>query len=90
MAILDVGHPDFDFIDSKKLDKYSWALIEEAMVTGEAYGRSARVTDDFMRTVERDGEWTTHAVVGGAPMDDPRPQLPAHGGGGPRLRRPGT
>ena len=82
MVILDVGHPDvLDFIDSKKLEEQkAWALIEQgydASFTGEAYGsvffqnanHSVRVTDDFMRTVERDGEWTTHAVVGGAPMD---------------------
>ena len=81
MVILDVGHPDIlDFIDSKKLEeKKAWALIEQgydASFTGEAYGsvgfqnanHSVRVTDDFMRAVQADGDWTTHAVVGGAPM----------------------
>ncbi len=81
MVILDVGHPDIlDFIDSKKLEeKKAWALIEQgydASFTGEAYGsvgfqnanHSVRVTDDFMRAVEGDQDWTTHAVVGDAPM----------------------
>ncbi len=82
MVILDVGHPDIlDFVDSKKLEEQkAWALIEQgydASFTGEAYGsvafqnanHSVRVTDDFMRAVENAGAWTTHAVVGGAPMD---------------------
>jgi ribonucleoside-diphosphate reductase alpha chain len=81
MVILDVGHPDIlDFIDSKKLEeRKAWALIEQGYdpsFTGEAYGsvsfqnanHSVRVTDDFMRAVETDADWTTHAVVGGAPM----------------------
>jgi ribonucleoside-diphosphate reductase alpha chain len=81
MVILDVGHPDIlDFIDSKKLEeKKAWALIEQGYdpsFTGEAYGsvsfqnanHSVRVTDEFMRAVEADQDWTTHAVVGGAPM----------------------
>jgi ribonucleoside-diphosphate reductase alpha chain len=85
MVILDVDHPDIlDFVDSKKLEeKKAWALIEQGYdpsFTGEAYGsvafqnanHSVRVTDDFMRAVESDGEWTTHAVVGGAPMDTHR------------------
>jgi ribonucleoside-diphosphate reductase alpha chain len=82
MVILDVDHPDIlDFIDSKKLEEQkAWALIEQgydASFTGEAYGsvafqnanHSVRVTDEFMRAVESDGDWTTHAIVGGAPMD---------------------
>jgi len=83
MVILDAGHPDvMDFIDSKlNEEKKAWALIEQGYdpsFTGEAYGsvsfqnanHSVRVTDDFMRAVVEDRDWTTHAVVPPhAPMD---------------------
>ncbi|MES2210790.1 MAG: vitamin B12-dependent ribonucleotide reductase [Chloroflexota bacterium] len=81
MVILDADHPDvLDFIDSKMLEeKKAWALIEQGYdpsFTGEAYAsvffqnanHSVRVTDEFMNAVVEDGEWTTHAVVDGAPM----------------------
>jgi ribonucleoside-diphosphate reductase alpha chain len=82
MVILDVTHPDIrEFINCKlREEKKAWALIEagyDPSFTGEAYGsvafqnanHSVRVTDDFMRAVQADGSWTTHAVVGGAAMD---------------------
>ena len=80
MVILDVDHPDvLEFIDSKAHEEQkAWALIEQgydASYTGEAYGsvffqnanHSVRVTDEFMRAVERDAEWQTHEVSDGQP-----------------------
>ncbi len=78
MVILNADHPDIvDFIESKeKEEKKAWALIEAGYegafnATGGAYdsvqfqnaNHSVRVTDDFMRAYERDGDWQTRAVT---------------------------
>ncbi len=81
MVILNAEHPDIlEFINCKvEEEKKAWALIDagyDGSFTGVAYGsvffqnsnNSVRVTDEFMRAVLDDGEWTTRAVKDGAPM----------------------
>jgi ribonucleoside-diphosphate reductase alpha chain len=84
MVILDIDHPDSEeFIGCKAAEeKKAWALIEAGYdagfnVAGGAYdsvffqnaNHSIRVPDEFMEAVERDDEWTTHAVTDGRPME---------------------
>ncbi len=82
MVILNVDHPDIEeFINCKvNEEKKAWALMDQGYdgsFGGEAYdsiffqnsNNSVRVSNEFMRAVEEDGEWTTHAVVDGRPMD---------------------
>ena len=82
MVILNADHPDIEeFIDCKvNEEKKAWALMDQGYdgsFGGEAYdsiffqnsNNSVRVSNDFMRAVEDDAEWTTHAVVDGRPMD---------------------
>ncbi len=82
MVILNSGHPDIlDFVDSKASEeRKAWALIEagyDPSFTGEAYGsvffqnanHSVRASDQFMRAVENDDDWTTYEVTSGQPAD---------------------
>ncbi len=83
MVILNIDHPDVEeFIDCKLVEEQkAWALIDAGydgnFNGGAAYesvffqnsNNSVRVTDDFMEAVEKDADWTTHAVVSGAPME---------------------
>jgi len=81
MVILNADHPDIEeFINCKvEEEKKAWALIDagyDGSFTGPAYAsvffqnsnNSVRVTDEFMRAVLDDGEWTTRGVRDGAPM----------------------
>ncbi len=83
MVVLNADHPDIvEFIECKaKEEKKAWALIEEGYdpgfnVPGGAYdsvffqnaNHSVRVTDEFMRAVENDGEWVTTARTTGEVM----------------------
>ncbi|HJL04443.1 MAG TPA: vitamin B12-dependent ribonucleotide reductase [Polyangiaceae bacterium LLY-WYZ-15_(1-7)] len=73
MVCLDMDHPEIvDFIEWKsREERKARALISagyESDFNGEAYhtvsgqnsNNSVRVTDEFMKAVERDGEWKTY------------------------------
>ena len=85
MVMLDVDHPDIQEFVTCKADeeKKAWALIEAGYdggfnVPGGAYdsiffqnaNHSVRVSDAFMKAVEDDAMWQTHAVVDGRVVDE--------------------
>ncbi|MCI5071906.1 vitamin B12-dependent ribonucleotide reductase [bacterium] len=82
MVILNVDHPDIvDFIQCKEMEeKKAWALIDagyDGSFNGPAYGsvffqnsnNSVRVTDEYMRALEEDRNWTTLSVVDKTPVE---------------------
>ena len=82
MVCLDLDHPEIvDFIEWKvREEDKARALIAagyESDFNGEAYhtvsgqnsNNSIRVTDEFMRAVERDGEWSTRMRTTGEVCD---------------------
>jgi ribonucleoside-diphosphate reductase alpha chain len=82
MVILNVDHPDInDFIECKaKEEMKAWTLMQAGYdgsgPDSEAYSsiffqnanNSVRVTDEFMRAVERDQDFTTRTVKTGEPV----------------------
>jgi ribonucleoside-diphosphate reductase alpha chain len=82
MAILNIDHPDIeDFIECKAREEAkAWALAEAGYDASgpdsEAYSsiffqnanNSVRVTDEFLKAVETDGEFATLAVRDGRPV----------------------
>ncbi len=86
MVVLDVDHPDIrEFIWCKaKEEKKANALRDagfDMSIDGEGFisiqyqnaNNSVRLTDDFMRAVEKDEDWHLIARTTGEPIGDPIP-----------------
>src|SRR4051794_8670134 len=86
MVVLDVDHPDIrEFIWCKAKEEEKAAALRDAgfdmSIDGEGFhsiqyqnaNNSVRVTDEFMRAVEADGEWRLTARTTGEPIGEPIP-----------------
>jgi ribonucleoside-diphosphate reductase alpha chain len=82
MVVLDVDHPDIiDFIECKAREEDKAEALARAgfdmSIDGEGFtsiqyqnaNNSVRVSDEFMRAVEADGEWQTIARTTGEPVE---------------------
>jgi len=86
MVVLDIDHPDIrDFIWCKAKEEDKAAALRDAgfdmSIDGDGFlsiqyqnaNNSVRVTDEFMKAVEDDGEWRLIARATGEPVGDPIP-----------------
>jgi ribonucleoside-diphosphate reductase alpha chain len=86
MVVLDIDHPDIrEFISCKADEEEKAAALRDAgfdmSIDGAGFqsiqyqnaNNSVRVTDEFMRAVEEDGEWRLLARTTGEPIGDPVP-----------------
>ncbi|HEY7892628.1 MAG TPA: vitamin B12-dependent ribonucleotide reductase [Solirubrobacteraceae bacterium] len=86
MVVLDIDHPDIrEFIWCKAKEEDKAAALRDAgfdmSIDGEGFksiqyqnaNNSVRITDEFMRAVEADGEWNLIARATGKPVGDPVP-----------------
>src|SRR5271169_512203 len=84
MVVLDVDHPDIrEFIWCKAKEEDKAEALRDAgfdmSIDGEGFksiqyqnaNNSVRVTDEFMRAVEEDGEWRLIARATGEPIGEP-------------------
>jgi ribonucleoside-diphosphate reductase alpha chain len=84
MVVLDVDHPDIrEFIWCKAKEEDKAQALRDAgfdmSIDGEGFlsiqyqnaNNSVRVTDEFMRAVEQDGEWRLTARTTGEPVGEP-------------------
>jgi ribonucleoside-diphosphate reductase alpha chain len=84
MVVLDVDHPDIrEFIWCKAKEEDKAQALRDAgfdmSIDGEGFksiqyqnaNNSVRVTDEFMRAVEADGEWHLTARATGKPVGEP-------------------
>ncbi len=82
MVVLDMDHPEIvDFIEWKAREERKMSCLVGGGFTGGIEGEAARtvsgqnsnnsirVTDDFMSSVDRDGEWETRARTTGKVVD---------------------